>query len=145
MVLALHACDTATDETLAQAIKWDSEMIFVAPCCHHHLQAQLAQQPSPAPFSTIMKQGPLKERLGDILTDNFRTMILQMMGYRTDIVEFVSTEHTGKNLLIRAIKTPHPVNPKIIQEYEALKQFWKVEPYLEQLLKNVSAVKFPSI
>ncbi|MEM7333113.1 MAG: SAM-dependent methyltransferase [Chloroflexota bacterium] len=136
MVLALHACDTATDETLARALKWNSEMIFVAPCCHHHLQAQLAKQKSPSPFTAVMKQGPLKERLGDILTDNFRTLILKMMGYQTDIVEFVSTEHTGKNLLIRAKKSNHPADPKLLEEYNALKAMWQVTPYLETLLKE---------
>lgn len=134
VVLALHACDTATDETLAQAIKWQSDMVFCAPCCHHHLQQQITQKSSPDVFAPILRHGSLKERLGDILTDSFRSLILQIMGYRTDIVEFVSTEHTGKNLLIRAVRTGKPGNQRIIQEYQALKQFWQVSPYLEQLL-----------
>ena len=137
VVLALHACDTATDETLAQAVKWQSEMIFCAPCCHHHLQQQMTRKNSPDLFSLILRHGSLKERLGDILTDGFRSLILQMMGYRTDIVEFVSTEHTGKNLLIRAVKTGKSgQNQRIIEEYRSLKQFWQVTPYLEQLLEK---------
>lgn len=136
VVLALHACDTATDETLAQAIGWNSDMIFCAPCCHHHLQAQLNRQPTPDTFSSLMRHNVLKERMGDILTDGFRSMLLQLNGYKTDIVEFVSTEHTGKNLLIRAIKTDTPPNPALRDEYEALKALWQVEPYLETLLKD---------
>ncbi len=140
VVLALHACDTATDETLAQGIKWQSDMIFCAPCCHHHLQQQMTRKSSPDLFSPILRHGSLKERLGDILTDGFRSLILQIMGYRTDIVEFVSTEHTGKNLLIRAVKMSKPrKNQQIIEEYRALKQFWQVTPYLEQLLEKEMA------
>ena len=134
VVLALHACDTATDEALAQAIKWQSEMIFVAPCCHHHLQQQMTTKSSPSQFTPIVRHAALKERLGDILTDGFRSLVLQIMGYRTDIAEFVSTEHTGKNLLIRAVKTGKPGNKRAAKEYEALKSFWEVAPYLEQLL-----------
>ena len=136
IVLALHACDTATDEVLAQAVKWQSDMIFSAPCCHHHLQQQMNLKTSPSLFAPVLRHGALKERLGDILTDSFRSLILQIMGYRTDVVEFVSTEHTGKNLLIRAIRTTQPRNQRAIQEYKALKEFWQVEPYLEKLLEN---------
>ena len=72
IVLALHACDTATDEALAQAVRWNSAMIFSAPCCHHNLQAQIEQQVSPQVFKPVMRHGILKERLGDVLTDSFR-------------------------------------------------------------------------
>jgi hypothetical protein len=136
-VLALHACDTATDEALAQGVKWQSDMIFSAPCCHHHLQQQMNLQTSPSLFAPIMRHGALKERLGDIVTDSFRALILQIMGYRTNVAEFVSTEHTGKNLLLRSIRTTQPGNnQRAIQEYQALKDFWQVEPYLEKLLER---------
>lgn len=131
IVLALHACDTATDEALAQAIKWQSKFIFSVPCCHHHLQGQLQAQP---PFEPVFRHGILKEQLGDILTDSFRALILRLMGYRTDVFTFVSVEHTAKNLMIRAVKTVSPGDSSFVQEYEALKSFWKVTPYLETLL-----------
>jgi hypothetical protein len=70
------------------------------------------------------------------LTDTFRSLILRIMGYRTDVVEFVSTEHTGKNLMIRAIKSGRLGNPQAIQEYKDLKEFWHVTPYFEQLLQT---------
>lgn len=136
IVLALHACDTATDDALAQGIKQNSRYIFSAPCCHHHLQAQLNQQPIPAPFDPVMRHGIMKERLGDILTDSFRALILRMMGYRTDVIEFISTQHTPRNLMIRAVKTTEAGDPQFVAEYKALKQFWQVEPYLETLLKE---------
>ena len=134
IVLALHACDTATDEALAQGIRWQSRLLVSVPCCHHHLQVQIEQQPAPAPFGPVLRQSILKERLGDILTDSFRVLILQILGYQTDIVQFVSSEHTAKNLMIRAVKSQKPGNAQAVQEYQDLKAFWRVTPYLEHLL-----------
>jgi len=102
VVLALHACDTATDEALARAIGWRSRLIFSAPCCHHHLQAQLTAAETPEPFRPVLRHGILRERLGDALTDALRAHILRLMGYRADVLEFVPIEHTPKNLMIRA-------------------------------------------
>ena len=139
IVLALHACDTATDEAIAQGIKWRARLILCAPCCHHDLNQQfptagLHHLPDVAPFSPVLRHGILKERLADILTDAFRALVLRMMGYKTDVVEFVSSEHTDKNLLIRAIKRSHTDNAAFVQEYLALKNFWGVTPYVEKLL-----------
>src|SRR5258708_1066729 len=134
IVLALHACDTATDEALAQGITWQSKLIISAPCCQHHLQEQLDHQPTPRPFEPVERHSILKERLGDILTDTFRALILRIMGYQTDVVQVVSSEHTAKNLMIRAVKSLKVGDPKFVQEYKDLKDFWKVTPYLEQLL-----------
>lgn len=135
IVLALHACDTATDEALAQAVKWQSQMIFSVPCCHHHLHQQLVKEKEPTPFQSVLRHGVFKQRWGDMLTDSFRVLILQILGYRTDVVEFVSTEHTGKNLMIRAIKTDRTGNRQAVEEYMALRDFWQVQPYLADLLQ----------
>lgn len=134
IVLALHACDTATDEALAQAIRWQSASIFCAPCCHHHLQQQLSGRKVAEPLRPLLRHAVLGERLGDILTDTFRSLILRVMGYQTEIVEFVSSEHTAKNLLIRAVKRHQPGDPAALQEYRALKALWQVTPHLEELL-----------
>lgn len=136
IVLALHACDTATDEALARAVGWNSRLIFSAPCCHHHLQAQLVAAPTPEPFRPILRHGILRERLGDTLTDAFRALILRLMGYRTDVVEFVPVEHTPKNLMIRAVNTRAMASPAVVAEYEAMKRYWGVTPYLEALLDD---------
>lgn len=136
IVLALHACDTATDESLAQAVRWGSRLIFSAPCCHHHLQAQLATSDTPTPFRPVIRHGILRERLGDILTDSFRAHILRLLGYRTDVIEFVAVEHTPKNLMIRGIRMDNPAPPALIEEYRQLKQYWGVTPYLETLLTD---------
>ena len=134
VVLALHACDTATDEAIARGIEWQSKLIITAPCCHHDLQAQLNSQPYPMPFNPISRYGILGERLGDILTDTFRALTLRIMGYRTDVVQFVSTEHTAKNLMIRAVSGLPVGDPKFVREYNELKRYWNVTPYLEGLL-----------
>ncbi len=134
LVIALHACDTATDEALAQAIGWRSRLIFSSPCCHHHLQAQLSAGEPPEPFGPVMFHGILRERLGDILTDSLRALILRLMGYQTRVMEFIDPEHTDKNLMIRAIRTDTPPDERLIAQYRALKDFWGVTPYLETLL-----------
>jgi SAM-dependent methyltransferase len=134
IVLALHACDTATDEALARAVRWGSRLIFSAPCCHHHLQAQLAAAETPEPFRPALRHGILRERLGDVLTDAFRAHILRLMGYRAEVLEFVPVEHTPKNLMIRAVNTGAPAPAALVAEYRAMKAYWGVTPYLEELL-----------
>ncbi len=145
IVLALHACDTATDEALARAIQWRSKLIFSSPCCHHHLQAQLAAAETPEPFRPVLRQGILRERLGDILTDSFRVHILRLLGYRAEALEFVPVEHTPKNLMIRATYTGAAAPSSLVDEYRALKAYWGVTPYLETLLvKELSSISAAS-
>lgn len=134
MVIALHACDTATDEAIAQGIAWESDVIICAPCCHHHLQEQLARHDTPPAFTAVMRHGIMSERLGDLLTDTFRALILRIMGYKADVVQFVEAEHTPKNLMIRAIKGTSAFEPRYLDEYREMKRFWSVTPYLEMLL-----------
>lgn len=141
VVLALHACDTATDAALAQGIRAGSHYIFSVPCCHHHLQVQLQQNPSPTLFQPMFDQAILRERFGDMLTDTFRAQILRIMGYRTDIVEFVSTEHTPKNLMIRAVKTSDNLQQsQDIEAYKHMKAYWQVTPFLETQLGEFKAL-----
>ncbi|MDQ3006338.1 MAG: SAM-dependent methyltransferase [Chloroflexota bacterium] len=134
VVLALHACDTATDDALAQGIRWGSKLIVCAPCCQHELQQQMSQVPLPTALLPIFQHGILFERMGDILTDTFRASILRIMGYRTDVTQFVPIEHTAKNLMIRAVRTAPAGNARWMEEYRNLKEFWHVTPYLERLL-----------
>ena len=135
VVLSLHACDTATDEALAQGIRWGGGVILAAPCCQHELHDR-AHHPD---FQPVMRHGILKQRTADILTDAFRALVLRIMGYRTDVVEFVSPEHTTRNLLIRAVKTRAPGDRAAAAEYARLKEFWDVTPYLETLLGDTLA------
>jgi len=131
IVLALHACDTATDEAIYQGIVSQSRLIMCAPCCHHNLNQQLR---AVNPFTPVFHDGILKQRLSDILTDTFRALVLRIMGYKTDVVEFVSPEHTNKNLIIRAVRRTQRDRARYIQEYLDLKKYWGVTPYLETLL-----------
>lgn len=131
IVLALHACDTATDEAIAQGITFQAQLILCAPCCHHHLHEQLR---AVQPFAPVFQDGILRKRLGDILTDTFRALVLRILGYKTDVVEFIAPEHTDKNVMIRAVKRHTPGNADAVKEYLALKQFWSVTPYIETLL-----------
>ncbi|MEM6992581.1 MAG: SAM-dependent methyltransferase [Myxococcota bacterium] len=106
LVLALHACDTATDEALAQAITAGAGEIFVAPCC----QRELASQLSASPVRAMLRQGLLKQDYAATLTDALRVELLEACGYIVDTVEFVASAHTPKNLLIRAHRR-HPGTP----------------------------------
>jgi SAM-dependent methyltransferase len=133
IVLALHACDTATDEAIAQGIRSQSRLILCAPCCHHHLQEQLHNV---EPFEAILRHGVLKQRMGDILTDALRALILRILGYKTDVVEFVSPEHTDKNVMIRAVRREQQDTAQFVREYADLKRYWGVTPYLETLLRD---------
>lgn len=135
VVVALHACDTATDDALAHGIRWESKLIVCAPCCQHDLQVQMAQAPAPEAMASVLGHGILFERMGDILTDTFRATFLRIMGYRTDVTQFVPIEHTAKNLMIRAVKiSPPGKNPRWAEEYRNLKSFWQVTPHLEKIL-----------
>jgi hypothetical protein len=136
IVTALHACDTATDEAIAQGIRWGAELIVAAPCCHHDLQAQLKQQETPPAFAPVMRYGLLHERLGDVLTDALRALILRMLGYQVTVIQFVAPEHTPKNLLLRAVRKTEPGSEQALKEYRQLRDFWSVSPYLEKLLSE---------
>ena len=132
VAIALHACDTATDDAIAWALRSDAAMMMIAPCCHHDIQSQLTD--SPEPWSLITRYGIMRERLADLLTDAFRMQLLKVRGFRVEAIEFVGGEHTPRNLMIRAVKTNAPVDPIEIARYEEMTSLWKVMPALARLL-----------
>ncbi|MFC3501486.1 class I SAM-dependent methyltransferase [Micromonospora krabiensis] len=134
LVLALHACDTATDEALARAVRWDASWVLAAPCCHHDLAAQLRSRPAPGPYELLTRQGILRERFADVLTDSLRAALLRLHGYRTEVVEFVDSRHTPRNLLIRARRTGGGSTREQRRDYRELVDQWQVTPRLETLL-----------
>jgi hypothetical protein len=135
MVISLHACDTATDDALFQAIQNQAKYIFAVPCCHKYMQENLPRQKFPRPLHQVASHGILLQRTCDIVTDTFRAVILRIMGYKTDVFEFVDSTHSAKNIMIRGIKLPHGVDVKTYKrEYEDLKNFWGVTPYLEKFV-----------
>jgi SAM-dependent methyltransferase len=135
LVLALHACDTATDQALARAIDWDATWVLAAPCCHHDIAAQLKGAPAPAAFGELTRHAILRERFADVLTDSLRASLLRLNGYKVDVVEFVDSAHTPRNLLLRARRTGL-VDAGQRAEYDALTAQWGVTPALEKLLSS---------
>jgi SAM-dependent methyltransferase len=134
VVLALHACDTATDDALARAVGWDASLVLAAPCCHHDVAAQLRRAPTPAPYSMLTRYGILRERFADTLTDAMRAAVLRLLGYRVDVVEFVESQHTPRNTLLRAVRTGAEPSAEARAEFESLTATWGVHPKLAELL-----------
>ena len=135
VVLALHACDTATDEALARAVEWDASLVLAAPCCHHDIAAQLRKAPPPAPYAMLTRHGILRERLADTLTDALRATLMRLQGYRVDVVQFVESKHTPRNTLLRATRTGAPVKGgSLRREYDDLVEAWGIHPKLAELL-----------
>jgi SAM-dependent methyltransferase len=134
LVLALHACDTATDQALARAVHWDARWVLAAPCCHHDIAAQLKGRPAPSPYGEITRHAILGERFADVLTDSLRAALLRLHGYRVDVVEFVDSAHTPRNLLLRARRTGAAPTGGQRAEYHTLTGQWGVTPALEKLL-----------
>ena len=135
VVLALHACDTATDEALAQAVHWGARLVLAAPCCHHDIAAQLRKSPTPAPYAMLTRHGILRERLADTLTDGLRASLMRQQGYRVDVVQFVESQHTPRNTMLRAVLTGSPVKGGSVRtEYDDLVDTWGLNPKLAELL-----------
>ncbi len=135
MLVALHACDTATDLAIATGIRHRASIILTAPCCHKQIRQQMAAQNELAP---LLRHGILEERQAEIVTDGIRALLLEANGYRANVFEFISTEHTAKNVMIAAVAAPHTT---IQQRHAALEQVARIkasfglkEHYLEVLL-----------
>ncbi len=134
MVVSLHACDTATDEALAKGVEWKSRYILSAPCCQHELQKVLDNKDD---FSGLLRQSILRERLCDILTDSFRAMILRILGFKVQVIEFVSSEATARNIMLKCEYGVKPGQPGPVGEYLNLRDYWKVTPWLETRLEKL--------
>lgn len=138
VVVALHACDTATDDAMAWAVNAGAKVILAAPCCHHDLHKQVKKIPEG--LSEILDHGILRVRQLDILTDALRAKILFFAGYKADVFEFISGDHTARNLMIRAtrdqqIQQDSGVAVEKIREYRHTCSLWGVKPALEVRLK----------
>jgi SAM-dependent methyltransferase len=136
VVLALHACDTATDDALARAVTWNAGLVLAAPCCHHDVAAQLRRAPTPPPYALLTRSGILRERFADTLTDAVRAAVLRLVGYRVEVIEFVDSKHTPRNTLLRAVRTGSPPSPEGRSELEELTRTWGVRPKLAELLSD---------
>jgi SAM-dependent methyltransferase len=132
LLVSLHACDTATDDAIAAGVRLGAEAIVVAPCCHHELAAQIARNHKDA----LLRHGLLLGRQADLVTDALRAAALEMLGYRVDVMEFVSAEHTAKNVMLRAERDPSPQRAgRAAREYAELRQRFGVDPAIGRLLE----------
>ncbi|BBI35284.1 class I SAM-dependent methyltransferase [Cohnella abietis] len=128
MVVTLHACDTATDAALLKAIGWEASVILSVPCCQHELFRQISQPI----LKPLLKHGILKERFSALVTDAIRANLLELAGYRTQLLEFIDMEHTPKNILIRAVKARKTDLEEVKQEYVKFRDFLGVSPFMEK-------------
>ena len=133
MVVALHACDTATDYAIARAVDWKAKVIMSVPCCQHEVNKQIQSEE----LSSILDYGIIKERMSALVTDALRANLLEASGYETSILEFIDMEHTPKNLLIRAVRK-NGVNERrqteIRQKVDEVTEFLHINPTLKGLL-----------
>lgn len=133
VVLALHACDTATDDALATAIRVRAKVVLAAPCCHHDVQKQwnsLGQNLSGTSMDSVLQHSILKERFADVVTDTVRAQILEQCGYETSVVEFVDSKHTPRNAMIRAVLTQNHEKDWRKCALPDMAAMWKIKPAL---------------
>ena len=135
VAIALHACDTATDDAIAWAVNAGAKLLLIAPCCQHDLQTQMSQVPEP--WNLLTKHGLMKERLGDLMTDALRAQILKLVGYRSEVIEFIGGEHTPRNIMIRAVLTSAKADPKELETYKKMLSDWQIDPALASRLNII--------
>ena len=137
MVVTLHACDTATDYALYKAVKWHASVILSVPCCQHELNRKMQCET----LSGAFQYGLIKERTVALMTDAMRGQLLEMKGYKTQLLEFIDMEHTPKNILIRGVKSkgllPKAARKQQMENYQKCRDFFGAELTLEKLFKEM--------
>lgn len=135
ILIALHACNTATDDAIFKGIKAKADLIVVAPCCHQEIRPQITP---PEMLKNILKHGIMLEREAELITDGLRALLLEKSGYQTKLFEFISTEHTPKNnMIVGTLQKKTPDEEEVIEQVKAIKDFYGIkEQRLENLLKS---------
>ena len=137
MVVTLHACDTATDYALYKAVKWHASVILSVPCCQHELNRKMQCET----LSGAFQYGLIKERTAALMTDAMRGQLLEMKGYKTQLLEFIDMEHTPKNILIRGVRSkgllPKAARKQQMENYQKCRDFFGAELTLEKLFKEM--------
>ena len=132
LLVSLHACDTATDEAIAAGVRLGAEAVVVAPCCQHELASQMAAKAKDG----LSRHGLLLGRQADLVTDALRAAALEQSGYRVEVIEFVSSEHTAKNVMLRAERSPSPGRAeRARRDYLELRDRYGVDPAIGRLLR----------
>lgn len=134
LCVSLHACNTATDEALGQAVKWNCSVILAVPCCHHELSGQLENSAQAA----LLRHGIMRERYAALATDTLRARALDVLGYRTQVIEFIDTEHTPKNLMIKAVRRASGTEENASSEYWRFRESLGIESFHLEQLVNLS-------
>lgn len=134
MVITLHACDTATDYALYNAVSWGTSVILSVPCCQHEVNAQIRSEE----FSLLTRYGIVKERVSALMTDAIRANVLEYCGYKTQLLEFIDMAHSPKNIMLRAVKGSRPQEKRdeAWQEVERLQEAFGLRQTLAELLKK---------
>lgn len=137
VVIALHACDTATDDALALALRLQASLMIIAPCCHHYVQQQLRSDRVPEAARPLLDDGITKERLGDLLTDSIRRDVLRAHGFDAHLEEFIALEHTQKNVLLRATRIKRNKRDQLrwADRVRATCEAWGIQPRICEMVE----------
>ena len=139
LVFSLHACNNATDYSLEKALSLDAKAILAVPCCHHEFFEKIQKNKNSEFYNTLKimaDNGVVLDKFATLATDSFRSLSLELCGYKTKMIEFIDMEHTPKNILIRAIKSKSSNLKEKLVEYNKLKEFLGIKPLLEDLIKK---------
>ena len=139
LVFSLHACNNATDYSLEKALSLNAKAILAVPCCHHEFFEKMQKNKNSNFYNTLKvmaDNGVILDKFATLATDSFRSLTLELCGYKTKMIEFIDTEHTPKNILIKAIKSKSSNLKEKLKEYNRLKEFLGIQPLLEDLTKK---------
>ena len=139
LVFSLHACNNATDYSLEKALSLDAKAILAVPCCHHEFFEKIQKNKNSEFYNTLKimaDNGVVLDKFATLATDSFRSLSLELCGYKTKMIEFIDMEHTPKNILIKAIKSKSSNLKEKLIEYNKLKEFLEIKPLLEDLIKK---------
>ena len=143
LVFSLHACNNATDYSLEKALSLDAKAILAVPCCHHEFFEKIQKNKNSEFYNTLKimaDNGVVLDKFATLATDSFRSLSLELCGYKTKMIEFIDMEHTPKNILIKAIKSKSSNLKEKLNEYNKLKEFLGIKPLLEDLIKKYFSI-----
>jgi len=138
-VVTLHACDTATDDAILFSLRNNAKKMMFVPCCQHEMNKQLSNTEA----SIMLKHGIFRDRMCSLVTDTMRSQLLEICGFKVQVMEFIALEHTAKNIMLRCTRAERSEKQteEILNKYLDFKNQWKIDPYLEKKLKEEHFLK----